>query len=86
MKQQKGSSDSFGTFLEGLKRREQGQKTAGGTPLRILTILLEEGPSLSQTSLTKSTTEFENLAEALKTMREAGLVAMAGPAGEKRCS
>jgi hypothetical protein len=83
MKQQKGTGDSFGTFLEGLKRREESRATPGGAPLKILTILLEQGPQPVPDLMTKSTAEFGEFAAALKSVREAGLVSMTGPAGRE---
>lgn len=84
MKQQKPGTDSFATFLENLKRREeQSQQAPGGASLKLLTILKESAPLPVPELMAKSGMGFAEFTEALKVMRDVGLIALTGQAGRE---
>jgi predicted transcriptional regulator len=77
----KGSS--FAPFLEKMQQYRQRQQTPGGSPLKLLTILVSSGPRPVPELIRESGMGFADFAEALETMQEAGLIALAGQPGQE---
>ncbi len=75
--------DNFGTFLETLKRRETSRQASRGASFNLLTILVDSGPTPVPDLMKESGMGVADFAEALKTMREAGLITLAGQPGNE---
>jgi hypothetical protein len=76
--------DSFATFLESINRQQSAQKAPSGPPLKLLTILATSGPQLVPDLLTASGMAFTDFTGALNTMKEAGLITLAGPPEQEK--
>lgn len=86
------STDSFGTFLETTRRLNESVAPRGNAPTKLLG-LLASGPKRIQELMGLSNLSLTELADALKTMVEAGLIIATGftaddqvsltPAGDK---
>lgn len=81
--QRRSKGDSFGTFLEKMKQYQSTERTVGESPLRLLTILANSGPRPVPELMAESGMGFTDFAEALKTMREIGLITLTDQPGHE---
>ncbi len=85
MKQQRQErSDDFRTFVETLERRRAAKKAPSRDPTRLLAALAESGPQAVPDLMAASGMAAMDFLEVLKTLREVGLVALAGEPGKER--
>lgn len=66
--------DSFGTFLETLRREAQAHSSIGDIASKLLTVLAESGPQDARQLLGRTGIALTDFAEALNTLVDSGLV------------